>query len=173
MNETQYQLVKVIHKLRLFKGLELPDIQKLLPICRYMKYGTGDRIYGRGQPSTEMLILLTGKLSVVGDAGEVLAEIPPGSPVGELGVFTGEPRSANISAAEPAAGFALSKTDLQKVFSTNKGIYFKIQSNVVAVLSERLRQANGLNDEHLQKIMDLEDLLVKHTGKTARELGVD
>ena len=170
MKETQYQLVKVIQKLRLFKGFELADIQPLLPICKYMKYGTGDKIYSRGQPSTEMLILLTGRLNVAGEAGEVLAEIPPGSSVGELGVFTGEPRTAHINAGEPATGFVLAKTDLQKVLSANRAIYFKILQNVVVVLSDRLQQANRQNDEHVKTIMEMEDLLVAQTGKTAREL---
>ena len=31
MNGTQNELVKVIHKLRLFGGLELPEMQRLLP----------------------------------------------------------------------------------------------------------------------------------------------
>jgi DNA-binding transcriptional MerR regulator len=38
MNEAQYQLIKVIHKLRLFKGFEIKEVQRLLPICRYTLY---------------------------------------------------------------------------------------------------------------------------------------
>ena len=117
-----------------------------------------------------MLILLTGKLNVVGESGEVLAEIPPGSPVGEIGVFTAEPRSATIIAAEQAAGFVLSKANLQKVLGTNREVYFKVLLNLVALLSERLRDANRLNDGYLEKIMEMEGLLAEHTGKTSREL---
>ena len=49
-------------------------------------------------------------------------------------------------------------------------MYFKVLQNLVTVLRERLVEANHLNDEHLQTIMEMQDLLVKHTGKTAREL---
>ena len=52
----------------------------------------------------------------------------------------------------------------------NQGVYFLILLNLVSLLSERLRDANRLNDKHLEKIMELEDLLVGHTGKTPREL---
>ena len=118
MNEAQYQLMKAIRKLRLFKGFELNDMQNLLPICHYTQYESGQKIYGLGEPSREMLILLMGELNVVGDSGEILAEIPSGSPVGEIGVFTGEPRSATITAAEPSAGFIIARADLQKVLGT-------------------------------------------------------
>ncbi len=170
MNEAQYQLVKAIRKLRLFKGFELNDMQNLLPICHYTQYESGQKIYGLGEPSREMLILLMGELNVVGDSGEILAEIPSGSPVGEIGVFTGEPRSATITAAEPSAGFVIARADLQKVLGKNKGMYFKVLQDLVTVLRERLVEANRLNDEHLQTIIEMQDLLVKHTGKTAREL---
>ena len=60
----------------------------------------------------EMLILLQGQLNVVGDAGEILAQISPGSPVGEIGLFTAEPRSASITDAEAAAGLVITKADL-------------------------------------------------------------
>jgi len=170
MNEAQYQLIKVIHKLRLFKGFEMSDVQQLLPICRYTRYEPDEKIYDKGQASLEMLILLKGQLNVVGDAGQVLAQILPGSPVGEIGLFTREPRLASITAAEAAAGLVITKADLQRTMRANQGVYFKILLNLVPLLSERLRDANRLNDKHLEKIMELEDLLVGHTGKTSREL---
>ena len=173
MNETQAQLVKVIQKLRLFQGFELEDMQRLLPICQFTTYETDKKIYKVGEPSREMLVLLMGKLHVLGNSGEVLAEILPGASVGEMGVFTGEPRSADIVAAEKSTGFVIGKPDLEKLLRTHKDLYFTILQNLVSVISERLIEANRLNNEHVQTIMKMQDQLVRYTGKTARELEED
>lgn len=170
MDERQYQLVRVIQKLRLFKGLEAEAIKDLLQICRLKNYATAQKIYQAGDPSREMLILLTGKLNVISDAGEKLAEISSGSSVGEMGVFTGQVRSADIVAAEASTGIAISKIDLQKLLEKNRDMYLNILQNLVHVLSERLVDANRLNDTHIQTIMKMEDQLVRHTGMTSREL---
>jgi CRP-like cAMP-binding protein len=60
-----------------------------------------------------MLILLSGQLSVLSEAGDVLAHIEPGATVGEMGVFTDAPRSANIVSTKPANAITItiSKTD--------------------------------------------------------------
>ena len=60
MNGAQYQLIKVIHKLRLFKGFEMSDVQQLLPICHYTRYEPDEKIYDKGQASMEMLIFAVG-----------------------------------------------------------------------------------------------------------------
>jgi len=49
-------------------------------------------IYRMGEPSDEMMVLLKGHLAVTNNAGDVLAEIKAGAPIGEMGVFTGQTR---------------------------------------------------------------------------------
>ena len=137
MNETQYQLLRVIRKIRLFQGLGRQHIQALLPLCKLVSLEPLQNLYNQGDPSREMLLLLTGKLWVVRGGDEVLAEIGPGSSVGEMGFFTGEARSADI---------------------------------VVAVLSERLVEANQLVLAYTNTIAKMEDQLVRHIGINSVEL---
>ena len=170
MNDTQAQLVKTIQKLRLFQGFQAEDMQRLLPVCHFQTFEAVKKLYSAGDPSREMLILLMGKLSVLGPSGELLAEIHPGAPVGEMGVFTGEPRSADIKVAELTTGFVIKRSELQKVLTGNPDIHFKILRNLVTVLSERLVEGNKLNSEQAETIMKMQELLVKHTGMTAMEL---
>jgi NTE family protein len=170
MNEKQFQVVRVIQKLRLFKGLEAEEVQRLLPICRFRDFETGEEIYAAGSQSREMLILLTGRINVVGATGELLAEIEPGHSVGEMGVFTGEPRSARIVSSEDSRGIAITKAELEKQLGVNIDLYIKILKNLVSIMCERLVDANRLNDEHIGTILKLQDELVRATGKTLREL---
>ena len=46
----------------------------------------------------------------------------------------------------------------------------KILHNLVAVLSERLVQANQLNNRHTETIAKMDDQLVRHTGLNSDEL---
>ena len=170
MNEKQFQLIKVIGKLRLFRDCEPEDIEQLLRICNLKAYETDQIIYQRGRSSQEMLILLSGKLRVISESGDLLAAIKPGSSVGEMGVFTGQPRSADIVAAEKSTGLAIGKMDIRTLLEAKKDMQLKVLKNLIHVLSERLVAANLLNNTNIQTIMKLQDQLVKHTGKTSRDL---
>ena len=169
-NEKQNQVVKVIQKLQLFRGLAAEQVQPLLAICSFRDFETGDEIYATGSQSREILILLTGRINVVGKTGERLAEIEPGHSVGEMGVFTGEPRSARIVAVEPSRGIAITKAELNKLLAANTELYIKVLKNLVAILSDRLISSNRLNDENINTILKMQTQLVRATGKALREL---
>ena len=47
-----------------------------------------------------MLVLLQGKMLVTSAWGEELGDLGPGMLTGEMGVFTNQPRSANISSVD-------------------------------------------------------------------------
>ncbi len=59
-----------------------------------------------------MLILVQGRLRATNESGATLGEVFPGSRTGEMGVFTGQARSANIVALEKSAGFVIRRGDL-------------------------------------------------------------
>lgn len=156
MNERQYHLIQVVQKIPVFGGFELSDIQRLLRVGELRQYDEGDEIYVKGAPSDDMLVLLKGKLSVLGESGEELAEVRPGMPIGEMGLFTGQPRSASVTAVHDSAALILGREDLTAVLQNNRGLHVKILQNLVSVLSERLEAANSLNDSHSRMIRDLE-----------------
>ena len=101
---------------------------------------------------------------------EVLAEIGPGSSVGEMGFFTGEARSADIVVAEQSTGFRVDKKELIKLLDSNPAMKAGILGNVVAVLSERLVEANQLVLAYTNTIAKMEDQLVRHIGMNSVEL---
>ena len=170
LKEKQYQVARVIQKLALFKGLGAEEVQRLLPICRFHDFEEGQEVYASGSQSREMLVLLTGRINVIGKTGELLAEIPPGASVGEMGVFTGEPRSADTVAAAKSRAIAIARWELEKLLEENPDLYIKLLKNLVTILSGRLVSANRLNEENIATILKMQDELVRATGKTMREL---
>ena len=164
------RLAKIVEKIRLFRDLALPEIESLLRICSYRNFEQGQRVYELGDDSEELLILLSGRLSVRSGAGDALAHIEPGAPVGEMGVFTDLPRSATVIAMESANALTIAKDELFRVLEANREMHFKILQNLLYVLSRRLVEANESNAEHAETIIRMQDLLVRYTGKTAGEL---
>ena len=155
MNERQFFLVKVIQKIAVFEGFELTDIQRLLRICKMRELKAGEQVYTKGEESNDMLVLLRGKLSVTGDSGEELAEVRPGNPTGEMGVFTRQPRSANIVASERSTAIVLGRQELGVLLGANEGMHVKVLQNLVAILSQRIEQANELTESQARMIRDL------------------
>ena len=155
MSERIYHLYKVIQRIPLFEGLELYDIQCLLRVSELKNYETDEVIFAKGESSDEMLVLLRGKLSVTGESGEEFAQLRPGSPIGEMGVFTGEPRSANIVAVEPSSAVVLNRSAIQLLLATHADMHLKVLQNLVRILSQRLSEANDLNESHARINRDL------------------
>lgn len=156
VNERQYQLVKVIQKIEVFRGFDAGDVQRLLRVCHFKNLKTGEHVYVRGEPSEEMLILLRGKLRVLAESGEELALILPGMPTGEMGLFTGQPRSADIVAAAPSTSIVLRRAEIMSVLTSDKDMHIKVLSNLIVTLSQRLTDGNSLADSQARTIRELQ-----------------
>ena len=156
MNQQQYQLMQIVRKIPLFAGLEPPEVVSLLRICRSVAYAEGHTIYPLGGASHEMLILLAGRLGIVGETGEEVAQIKSGGSIGEMGLFTGHPCSASVVALERATGFIITRAELTRVLSANHAMHIRLLNNLVSLLSARLVQADSLI-ETLQGQVEKED----------------
>ncbi|MDP6699710.1 MAG: cyclic nucleotide-binding domain-containing protein [Candidatus Latescibacteria bacterium] len=156
MNQKQHSLMQVLQKISIFKGLELGHIQRLLKVGTSERYGIGETIYSIGEESSDMLVLLQGRLVVTSAAGDVLGEIKPGMPTGEMGVLTNQPGSANIAAVENSVVVVIGRDALVSVLASNQTLHIIILKNVVEILSERLLAANEQNDALQHQLTQLE-----------------
>ena len=136
MNQQQYKMMKVLQKVTIFKGCDVSEAEHLLRRCFLQTYEVGQEIYRADEASEEMLILLNGQLAVTSKAGEALGKIVAGTSTGEMGFFTGEPRSANVTASVQSTGLVLRKSVLQALLQEDYKIHVKVLRNVLALLSE-------------------------------------
>lgn len=75
---------------------------------------------------------------------------------GEMGVFTNQPRSANISSVDRSVAVVIARNALLSVLASNQIIYVRILDNIVEIMSERLSATNLQNDKLRKQIMQLE-----------------
>lgn len=144
MKQQQYHVTKVVQRMPLFGGFDENEVLALLNICRSTSFKLGTTIYRTGTPSVDMLILLHGILSVISKSGEELAEIHPGGSVGEMGLFTGFPRSADIVTLKDSTVIVIKKKDMKGLLKNNPGMHMKLLYNLISLLRNRLVDADNL-----------------------------
>jgi NTE family protein len=149
MNRQQHMLMQIIQKISVFDGLSVEDAQNILAISKMRKMTAGEQIYQHGAESTDMLVLIGGKLKVVSATGQDIVDINPGASIGEMGVFTGQPRSASIVAVDASIGLMLDRERLRELLRTELHMKAAILENVVAELAYRLAEADKKLEKYL------------------------
>ncbi len=113
-----------------------------MKVCRPRAFSDREIVCRYGTKSTEMYILLSGKLIITGPDGTALTTLSPITTVGEMGVITGQPRSATVIAGQQTSVFELSKIKLEVILKKYPDIGFVIYRNIIQVLSHRLDSTN-------------------------------
>jgi CRP-like cAMP-binding protein len=130
-------LLPVVHKIPVFGDLPKQDEALVLQACEFKWAKQGEILYQVRQPSDDLSILLTGRLSVGGDGGVEIATIAPVNLVGEMGLFTGQPRSATVRAAENSNLLVLKKVAFERLMRNNTTINRSVSPNIIRTLHHR------------------------------------
>jgi len=148
-------LMQILQKLQIFQGIELTEAQILLGFSSMKQFPKAEMIYQKGDPSDDMLVLILGRLKVMGEDGRGVADIFPGASIGEMGVFTGQFRSATIIAVDKSTGLIFSKKNLQALMASKSHLKDLILKNMMELMSERLIEADRKVDEYMKQIQEL------------------
>ena len=86
----------------LFGDLDINLVSRLQKESLWLQVAHGETVFRQGDPADGMYIVINGRLKVVvkqedGDEQQI-GEVIPGEPVGELALFSDEPRSATVYA---------------------------------------------------------------------------
>jgi CRP-like cAMP-binding protein len=128
----------------------------LKPFMTQRKYRQGDVLCKKGDPANEMFLTISGTFLVT----EFGIELPPGSPVGELGFLTpNNQRTATVECTEAAQVLTITYERLLELYFQNPqfGYYFLV------VTSQRLLQniarAERIIEQNKMEIARLEGLI--------------
>lgn len=120
----------------------------LLELGEHRQIPAGAVLVRQGDPSNEMYFIESGRLQVsmkldaAGGDSKRLRSYGPGSMVGEMGFFSGEPRSADIVAEKEAQVFCLSRERMTAIENDHPALARALHRHVIAVLSQRVRSTN-------------------------------
>jgi diguanylate cyclase (GGDEF)-like protein/PAS domain S-box-containing protein len=129
-----------LSRLRLFKGVALASISKLLNACEVRELDAGHTLLAAGQLNNCLYLLLSGRLKVCLDAsrGDPLAIIEPGESAGEISVMDQQPTSAYVVAESPSRLLVVSRETFWKLVDASH----EVASNLLSILAQRLRGTN-------------------------------
>ena len=140
--EANKALVQVLKKIPIFKDLSPPQVRQVLSICTPRFYQPQNTICKGGASSEDIYILLSGKLEVATAEGIEVADITPVTTVGEMGVITGQPRSATVTAAQPSHFLVLPKSRFDYLLREDVDMRARVYKNVVDILAHKLINSN-------------------------------
>jgi CRP-like cAMP-binding protein len=148
LNREEYQRQQAIERVDVFRGLSEEEFRTVVRAGKARSYGPDQRVFTAGEDSSEMVVLLRGQMIVTTSSGTILGSIVQGKSLGEMGFFTGRPRSANVTTTVPSSVLVFGREDFQTVMSQHPRIHIKVLSNVIVLLSDRLSGANVQIDDY-------------------------
>ncbi|MFC1540947.1 cyclic nucleotide-binding domain-containing protein [Candidatus Latescibacterota bacterium] len=140
--EQKVRLLQFIQKIPIFSGLTSYKAKIILSLCSKKVLQEGEILCRQGEESNAMYILLQGKLGVMVKGSAPIATIHPVSSIGEMGVFTGEKRTATVQAMEKSNFLVLNKNDIEKLIEKDSQFGLTIMRKVIQILSERISDDN-------------------------------
>jgi CheY-like chemotaxis protein len=145
-------LIQVLRKIPIFKGLSLSQVKRILALCSHRACKPGDMICQSDTASDEMYVLLSGEAAVVTPDGLKVATILPVTTVGEMGVITGQPRSATVEVTKPSAIFTIQKSQFDTALKEEADIQAKVYRAIIDVLAGKLNNDSvRLRDHHMER----------------------
>ena len=138
--------LKIIEKIPLFQGLSLNQVHQLLTAGQKVNYQKDSILCKEGDKSTDMFILLAGEL-IIKRKNKELTSVTPVETVGEMGLITGNPRSAQIEVAKDATLMLINKMKFNVILKRDAMVAAKIYRNMLATLCSRLQEANDRLDQ--------------------------
>lgn len=120
--ETDNEIFDRLYKVDIFAPLSDDEMKKLAEASRVRVFAPGEPIVRRGQKGSSMFVIHRGEVSVqIKEDGvtKVIRKLKEGDFFGEMGLFTGEPRTATVQAEVETEVFEISNFCLKPILEDN------------------------------------------------------
>lgn len=107
----------ILRGLEIFEPLDEDSLRDLSAQLRLKEYPKNKIILKKGDPGTNLYIILEGRVAVIGDEGQTLSEMSVGDIFGEMSLLSGEPVTTSIHSREHTRLATLSSKDFKHVLN--------------------------------------------------------
>jgi CRP/FNR family transcriptional regulator, cyclic AMP receptor protein len=150
------EFADLLRTIDLFKMLTDDDLLDLAALLTLENYEWGFPIAQRGDPGTNLFIIIEGRVEVVDDDGVTLGEMGEGEVFGEMSLLTGDRVNATILAAEPCKIAKMSQKNFRHIlnrFPALQVFFYKLLvSRITAV---NLKRAEELSSGMVGQLADI------------------
>ena len=129
----------ILRHLEIFEPLNEDSLRDLSSQLQLKEYDANKIILKKGEPGTNLYIVLEGRVAVIGNEGQTLSEIGVGKIFGEMSLLSGEAITTTIHSRDKTRLAVLSSKDFKHVLNR----YPVLQVSFYRILVERA-QANTM-----------------------------
>lgn len=136
----------------LVRGLSDDAIAKLAGLADTRIYQGGDVLIRQFDKETDLMVILQGSARINTFSGDELAEVGPGSIIGEISLLDDQPRSATVVSTGGTTAAVIPNDKLRELMEEHPNIALAIYRNLGMVLASRLRTADVQLDGLMAKV---------------------
>ena len=130
------ELRSVLAESSLFTGLSAASLDALAALATPLALSSGERLFSEGDAAEHLYVVATGRMRVTIEGGFLAGYVGPLEPIGEIGLLSGERRTATIDAVRDSLLIQIKRDELMAFLIANPTALVAI----VRVLISRLRQ---------------------------------
>jgi NTE family protein len=146
-NQQQRELLNTILRNH-FASDNAEILEAIQSEAEYIDLGSGETLFRQGDSSDDVYFVLSGRLRALSEnepgAGKILGEIGRGETIGELAMFTGEPRSASIIALRNSLVVKVTRAAIEAAISKEPQIALSMTQIVIERFRRRERERQPL-----------------------------
>ncbi|QTA90139.1 DUF4388 domain-containing protein [Desulfonema magnum] len=129
---------KLLKRFPIFQTLDEADIKRLTPMLKMKKFAKGATIIKKGDPASNLYIIVSGKAEVLVDEDTSIGYMGSGEVFGEISLLIGTPVGATIRVGELVTVLFIYGKDFKKVLN----MFPSLQMYFARLLAQRLAKTN-------------------------------
>ncbi|OQY58904.1 MAG: hypothetical protein B6245_09415 [Desulfobacteraceae bacterium 4572_88] len=137
-------LVSLLYIFPIFQTLNERDIEEVVPMLKMKKFPVGAVILEKGEPGTNLYIMISGKTEVLIDDRTSITTMERGDVFGEISLLIGTPVGATIKVMESTRVLFFTGTDFKNILKRFPSLQFYF----ARLLAERLSKTNDARFEY-------------------------
>jgi small-conductance mechanosensitive channel/CRP-like cAMP-binding protein len=155
--ESVNEIFERLSNVAIFAPLSDEETQKLAEKCEAKIFSPNEPIVRKGQEGKSMFVVHKGsvKIQIIEDGlAKTVTTLQEGDIFGEMGLFTGEPRSATVVAAEETEVLEIKHTAVKPLFKRNPNLMEALSETI----AERRAQLDSANEEKTETKVEKESI---------------
>lgn len=126
----------------LFRGMTPTMIDTVIGLAQVREFKGGDVLVRQFDRKTDLMIILKGQVRIKTFSGETVADLGPGTVVGEISLIDAEPRSATVVSLGDSEVAVIPASELVNLMNRDVAMKAQFLQNLSILLCQRLRAAN-------------------------------
>ena len=134
------ELRSVLAESSLFANLSAASLDALVALASPLEVSSGERLFSEGDVAEHLYVVATGRLRVTIEGGYVAGFVGPLEPIGEIGLLSGEKRTATIDAVRDSQLIQIRRDELMQFLIANPTALVAITRVLIGRLRQNQRQ---------------------------------